>query len=284
MPHCSKIRSYAFAFFVACATLSALFWDASPTLAQLQGVEITSVYEIADQQAQSGDILTTSSSGLVRSKIAFDNHIFGILQDPGQPLITYQRRDNQGKPVARIGVAQVNVTTLGGPINAGDYITSSNIPGAGQKATLSGHVIGTALSSFGTSDGQEVGYKDSATNQTQKIRSGKIPVALRIEYAETSGARSSVLAQSFVTGLTQSIRNPEQFVQIFRYISAGVIILVSFSVGFLTFSRSIPKGVEAIGRNPLAEKAILFSIALNILFTVLTASIGVIAAAFILKL
>lgn len=267
------------------ALLLAPFIEVIPVSAQALSSDISSVYEIADKDAQEGDIvISTADKGIIRASSSYDIHLFGVLQS--QPLLVFRRVDNSGKPIARNGTAQVNVTTLGGDINAGDYVTSSDIPGKGQKGSLSGYVIGVALTSFKEGDGTKVDYtnKDDP-KQNKQVSSGKVTVALKIEFAELSSARStSRLISAFDTALFKNIQDPNKFMDVLRYLSAAVTVLASLGVGFFTFSRSIPKGVEAIGRNPLAEKAIMFSIILNIIFTVLTAAVGVVVAAFILRL
>lgn len=246
--------------------------------AQEQSTGISSVYDIADIKAENDDILAASQDqGIVRADKPYDNRLFGVLQS--QSLMVYRRIDNQGKIVARNGIAQINVTTLGGEIHAGDYITSSEIPGKGMKASGSGYVMGVALTSLTEQDGQQIDYTG------KKIASGKISVALKIEYAEVGAARSaSTLASSFNTALYQNMQDPGKFVQVLRYLAAAFTVLVSFAIGFITFSRSIPKGVEAVGRNPLAQRAIMFSMILNIIFTILTASVGLLVAALILRI
>jgi len=266
--------------------LFTLSFVVAPALAQSTlNSDISSVYELSETDAQEGDILSsTSDKGLVRTTTAYDSHLFGILQS--QPLMVFRRVDNKGKPVGRNGTARVNVTTLNGPITAGDYVTSSDIAGKGQKATLSGYVIGVALTSFGENDGTKTDYTNTSDPKLNKqIASGTVTVALKIEYAELSTARStSRLVSTFSTALFQNMKDPNKFVDVLRYLAAAATVLVSLGIGFFTFSRSIPKGVEAIGRNPLAEKAILFSIILNIVFTILTAGIGIAVAALILRL
>lgn len=255
-----------------------------PTVSVLaQAADIASVYEIADPQAEDGDLLViTSDQGLVRATKAYDTHLFGVLQT--QPLFVYRRFDNLGKPIARSGIAKVSVTTLGGAINVGDYITSSEIPGKGQRGAGAGYVVGVALSSLGENDGQQIDFTPQE-GSAKKVTSGTISVALKIEYAESSGARSpSQFLNTFSSALFTNIKDPDKFMQIFKYIMAGAAIVVSFALGFFTFSRSIPKGIEAIGRNPLAEKAIIFSLVLNVIFTILTVGAGIIAAVFILRL
>lgn len=247
-----------------------------PSLAHAQGIEATTVYDIADKDAIDGDILISTDKGLVRAPQSYDGRTFGILQD--QAVVVYRRVDNTGKPIVRSGMAVINVTTVNGSIKKGDYITTSDLPGKGQKAILSGYSIGIAMEDFDESTGEKIkaGEKDAV--------SGKLQVALKIEYIELSTSKS--LSRSFDylnTALFKNVQDPSRFVQIIRYVAAAIAIIVSFIIGFFTFSRSIPKGMEAIGRNPLAAPTIRFSIILNIIFTIVTALVGIIAAVAILK-
>ncbi|MDD2823555.1 MAG: hypothetical protein PHQ59_05780 [Candidatus Daviesbacteria bacterium] len=255
--------------------------------AQLGSVDFTYTYNVPDKEITDGDIISSSAEkGFFRSDFAYDSHAFGVVQL--SPLIVYKGVDSTGTPIARTGTATVNVTTLNGPIIPGDFVTTSEIAGKGQKAVVSGNVIGVALTGLGLADGTEFDYqRKSTTNQqnpSQKFRTGKVTVALRMEYAEITSARTALrLLDSFNAALFTNVQNPDQFVKIFRYITAIIIVLISFAIGFFTFSRAIPKGIEAIGRNPLAQKTIIFSIVLNIAFTVITAVAGIAAAIMILK-
>jgi len=248
-------------------------------------LDISSAYDISDSQAQDGDILVTSDQrGLIKASASYDQHLFGVLQS--RSLLVFRKAEKEGTPVARYGTTQVNVTTLNGEIEEGAYITSSEIPGKGQKATLSGYVIGVSQTSFKEGDGEKMDYKPADSKEPNRtISSGKISVALKIEYAEISKSRTPFrFFDAFNTALFANMKDPSRFAEIFRYAAAGGIILASFVFGFFTFSRSVPKSIEAIGRNPLAEKTILFSVVLNIFFTVITATVGIIAAVFILRL
>lgn len=249
-----------------------------PAFAQSQekGIEVTSIFEVADGDAVDGDILSAQANGLVRSNIGFDNKMFGIIQD--QPLLVY-RSETKGKPVVRSGIAQVNVTTLNGPLKYGDYITSSSIKGKGQKASESGYVIGIALVSF---DGNGAPQVDGPRG---KVALGKIPVAVRVEYAELTNPRVAGRLFGFIgTTLFENISDPKQFGNVVRYMAAGLILLLSFTFAFLTFSRSIAKSIEALGRNPLAKSAIQLSIVINIALLVITGIIGIVASILIIRL
>ncbi len=82
--------------------------------------------------------------------IAYDQKIIGVVSsfiDPkSQPKTT--------RPVSLVGRVPVNVSTENGPINAGDPITSSSVPGVGMKATKPGVILGKALESLNSSNCQ----------------------------------------------------------------------------------------------------------------------------------
>jgi len=71
---------------------------------------------------------------------------------------------------------------------------------------------------------------------------------------------------------------------IIRYFVAGAITLISFFLGFRFFARASNRGVEAIGRNPLAKQAILLSIFINTIITICIMFFGVAISYFILVL
>lgn len=225
--------------------------------------EVTTLYQIFDKEAVDGDLLVTSSQGLVRANKSYDSSLFGVFNS--EPLVVY-RSGEEGQPVIRSGIAEVNVTNSGGPISLGDYITSSSNPGKGQKATDSGYVIGVALESL---DGAE----------------GKIRVAIKIEFAELGTPRFAARLFSFIArALLENVDDPKKIGELIRYIAAGLIVLLSFTFAFLTFSRSVSKSIEAIGRNPLARNTIQLTLILNLLLMVVTAIIGVVASVLIIKL
>ncbi len=268
-----KIIVLVFLFYIVHCTLYI-----SPVHAQQspQGIEVTSVYEVADTDATEGDILKATDKGLVRTDIGFDNKMFGIIQD--NPLLVY-RTQTKGKPVVRSGVAQVNVTAFNGPIKYGDYITSSAIAGKGQKASESGYTLGMALGAFTGEGAPEV------DGPKGKVASGQIPVAIRIEYTELTNPRFAGRLFGFIgTALLENVSDPKQIGNVVRYIAAGLIILLSFTFGFLTFSRSIAKSIEALGRNPLARSTIQMSMIINIALLVVTGIVGIVASILIIKL
>lgn len=257
--------------------LIVFLYSTSPVYAQSQGLEVTSVYEIADTEAEEGDILVLTDQGLARASRSYDNKSFGVIAN--QPILVYQNKEIEGKPVVRSGIVTVSVTTLNGDIKYGDYITSSSISGKGQKALESGYVIGIALSDFSKDGAEEI------DGPKGKVALGKIPVAIRIEYAELTNPRFFGRLFGFIgSSLLENVIDPQKLGTLIRYMAAALILLLSFTFGFLTFSRSISKSIEAIGRNPLAKNAIQVSMIINIALLIASAVIGVIASILIIKL
>lgn len=245
-------------------------------------LEVSETYDVGDKAAQDGDILSFTDKGFVRSDREGDNKIFGVVQN--NPLISYRRTDKSGTIITRNGAAEVNVTTINGPIKVGDFITTSTLPGKGTKADNSGYVIGMALKEFKESDGTKQNFTAPGTVISKQISVGKIPVAIKIEYAEINTARNANrLLDAVNAAFFRNVNDPEKFVNIFRYIAAGLAVIIAFIIGFFTFGRSLSKGIEALGRNPLARTTIQFGIITNIIFTILIVLAGVVAAVILLR-
>lgn len=263
--------------FLVFLLLLTTLYNLPPTHAQQpQGIEVTSTYQVTDAEAVEGDILSATEKGLVRSSIGFDNKMFGIITS--QPLLVY-KTETPGQPVVRSGITEVNVTALNGSIKFGDYITSSQIAGKGQKASESGYVVGIALSSFDGANAPQV------QGPRGNVASGKISIAVRIEYAELTNPRFAGRLFGFLgTTLLENVSDPKQAGAAIRVIAAGVVLLLSFTFSFLVFARSIPKSIEAIGRNPLAKSTIQFFMIINIILLIVTGVIGIIASILIIRL
>lgn len=256
--------------------------------AEAQGFDIASTYQIQDKEAVTGDILMAAPNhGLTRANTPYSNTLFGILQD--QPVVVFKETDNSGRAVVRTGDAVVNVSDFNGEIKPGDYITSSPISGLGMKATRSGYVIGVATSIFTQNDTtqltpEQIKLKESS-DKNSSIKTGQINVALRIEYAEISTPRTAQRLLENVGGaFYTNVQNPQSFTQVIKYTIAGILAIVAFLLGFFTFARSIPKGIEAMGRNPTAKQAIQISIIIQTGLTVFTILIGLLLVFIIIRL
>lgn len=257
-----KLKTMGKIVIVSLVGLMSVMGSARALAVDFSGLDVAQTYVVADTEAKDGDILVNSAAGFVRTKIPYDNAIFGVLTD--KPVAVFRVAGEEGRqPIIRSGVTMVNVSANNGVIAKGDYITSSETLGVGMKATRSGYVLGVAL--------------DTGTD--------RIPVAVKVEYAELTTTRNAnrlfeLLGASFLA----NVKDPEKFGTIVRYIFAGLVMLGSLTFGFVTFSRAIPKGIEAIGRNPLAKTTIYFSMALNVGLVGLVGLLGIIGSLLILRL
>jgi F0F1-type ATP synthase membrane subunit c/vacuolar-type H+-ATPase subunit K len=121
--------------------------------------------------------------------------------------------------------------------------------GVGQRANISGYVIGVALEDYSNSDKNAVGQVLTFVN----IRSTYIDNNVRVNLIEA--LRTGALAP-FVTPVTS-----------LRYILAALIIGASFVIGFSSFGRMSGSSIEALGRNPLAKNEVRKVVIFNFFLT-----------------
>lgn len=126
-----------------------------------------------DTSIEAGDVVVSSGSAyelikdghfttkafVAKSSQAYQNNIIGIVST--QPNEVYAddlfTASENPRPVALVGRVPVKVTTENGPIQPGDYLTSSALhPGKAMKATKPGMVLGQALSAFSGNEFGEV--------------------------------------------------------------------------------------------------------------------------------
>lgn len=230
--------------------------------ADFSSVSIANTYVIADAAAASGDIIVNVPTGLRRATIPYDNSILGVLT--ASPAAVFRAESGPERAVATGGVVVVNVTDANGAVKKGDFITSSTTAGKGMKATNSGYILGMAL--------------NDATG-------GQVDVAIRVEYAELSTPQTfKRIFDLLGRGLFQNVQDPDKLGLLIRYIGAGLAVVLAFLLAFLTFARTIPKSIEAVGRNPLARSSIYLSLVFAGLLIVLTVLLGIGAAIVILRI
>lgn len=235
-----------------------------------QGFNVASTYPIGTADAVSGDILVNGKSeGFVTSSVAYDSGVFGILQDDPIMVLRQASAGATLRPVIAIGDTVVNVNDYNGEIKKGDYVTTSPQKGKGMKAEGSGYVVGIAL--------EDAKYGNQTISiDNKQIRNGTVVVTVKPEYAELTTARNyNSLLTKLNDALFKQIQNPERFTLIIRYLLAGLVGLIAFTVGFLAVTRSISNATEAIGRNPLARNSILASLGIQIAVAVIGAVVAV---------
>ena len=189
--------------------------------------------------------------------------MYGVIVDQSTLQITDTEIEN-GKLVITRGIAAVRVTSSNGDIKKGNFLTSSNTEGLAQLASKNGYVLGTALEDM-TSGNDGTGIVQAVINIHPASGMNK--------------STSSNLIQFIRDGLTVPVFEP---LESFRYLLAGIMVIIAFTLGLLYFGKSSRAGIEAIGRNPLAKSTIQFTTILNVLLTIVIVGVGLLVAYFIL--
>ncbi|MBI2017785.1 DUF3800 domain-containing protein [Candidatus Daviesbacteria bacterium] len=123
------------------------------------------------------DVVSVDENGQTKpAEMAYDINILGV------------GSSSQGNIILS-GKALVKVSTENGPIQAGDYLTSSSTPGVAMKALRPGPTVGKALEPFDGSGSQLVGdslvsNNDEPTNQLTNNQFGKILAFVNVSYAD----------------------------------------------------------------------------------------------------
>lgn len=231
-------------------------------LAQVDSLAVA-VPIVIEGQVQQGDIICSVEGGLALCDEAYDPSIFGVVVD--NPPAALESPDSPAAPLAvTTGDAIVRVTTANGAIAQGDIITTSEIPGVGQKATVNGFALGIAMEAFTSGDPEEI---------------GEILVSINIHPTSSFVGSRTNLVSTIRQALSSPVVAP---LDSLRYLLAFVSALLSFALGFIYFGRVVRSGVEAIGRNPLASRTIQATILVNIIVTIVIVLTGLAIALLIL--
>lgn len=212
-----------------------------------------------------GDIVsfeTSTQTFVLASKIG-DPDMFGVVVD--EPLVVLRLLE-EGIPLISAGETTVNVTTINGPIVAGDYITSSTIAGKGEKSTRENEaVIGVALEAFPSPD-DAVTVSDSGP-----VYSGAITVMLKVGHRVPVTAEKPVETGTqgrSVTGVNTLVAN------IIKYILSALVVGGSVYVAFRNFGANLRDSIVSVGRNPLAKPAIQSMVVINTVLAIVISAVG----------
>lgn len=255
-------------FIVLFLTLSPFPLTLTPIYAQEGALAVAQSVVIDEGNVQNGSIISGSSSGFILSKTPYDSGIYGVVTTNPAISLTFDNTQNS-YPVITTGNGYVLVSTQNGPIQKGDLITSSKLPGVGMKASQTGFVLGSAMEDYVSSDVSKI---------------GKIAISINLRYA-VSAKSGEVITKSLSNILSLStIAALENPLEIFKYALAGFTVLISLIIAVFTFGRNGGLGIEALGRNPRASMNITLGIIINVITSVTMISAGLGAAYFIVIL
>ena len=233
----------------------------SPTMA----VGTSTSLQIADADSKTGQIVAHTTEQFTLTKEPFDTEIFGVIVE-NSFLSLLDTADSEARLVMQSGKAQILVSTANGEIKKGTYITSSTIPGVGQKAEKTGYVVGKALEDYTPSNPDEPGL---------------VWATIEPKTAYINNTVKTNLLEAIRTGALSPLLNP---VESLRYILAALIVAATFIIGFSTFGKSSGRSIEAMGRNPLAQSSIRTAMIFNMLLSFGVMLVGLALAYLILVL
>ena len=223
---------------------------AIPAMASLsQGFATTSVITsgsmVSLDEKASGTVVAADTTNAQR--------LFGVVVPASSASISLTGSGTGQVQIVTTGTAGVLVSTQGGEIKSGDYISVSSIAGVGMKASGRTRVIGTAQANF---DGKDATAKRSIDDPAGKreVALGEIPVVVGV-----STYSKDDLNTYLVPPWLQSISNTlaGKSVSAIRVIIAGLILVVALvSITVLLYS-AVRNSIISIGRNPLSRSSVL---------------------------
>ncbi len=213
-------------------------------------------YMDVNERVEDGDIISSTNKGYILSDKSYDPQVVGVVSS--KPAIALKTDSKQkGVPVVNIGTVLAKVSGLNGDIKKGDYITSSETPGVGIKATRNGYIVGQAMEdlSFENEDAIEL-----------------VTLNLNLHFMQVGDQVTNSIWQIFSLSQLAAYEEP---VKVFKYVVSAIVLLMSFGFGFLIFSRAINTGIQALGRNPLAGRMIQLSIIFNVVLVIIIIMSGI---------
>jgi hypothetical protein len=226
---------------------------AAPALASLsQGFATTSPIAsgslVALDEHASGTVVTADSNNVGR--------LFGVVVPPSSASISLSGNSSGQVQVGTSGTAEALVSTAGGDIHVGDYITVSPIAGVGQKVGAdSTRVVGTAQADFtATTDGATKRSVDTDKGK-REVAIGQIPIVIAVSSYTATDGKQPYAIPNWLQQLSNNLAG--KAVSPIRIIIAGLMLLVALtSITVLLYS-AVRNSIISIGRNPLSKVPVL---------------------------
>lgn len=242
----------------------------------------------ADAPIDIGTIVRLNGKNANRVAVASQaelQNMFGVVVDRSQLPITLSNGgiDNETF-VAVSGTYKVLVSTQGGAIANGDYVTLSSVNGVAMKAsTEQKTVFGRANVSF---DGKGVnlgttGLKDTSGKENKKVTLGSIPVTIDIRRNPNEKSTKTQVPE-LLERIGQAIAEKE--VSPIRIYLSMAITAVSLIAAIAVLYSGVRNGIISIGRNPMSKKSIFRALLEVILTSILILIIGLFAVYLLLRL
>ena len=242
----------------------------------------------AEAPLDDGTIVQLTGKDSNRVKIATQaelQNMFGVTVNRNQLPVMLSNEGLQNELfVAVSGTYNVLVSTQGGAINVGDYVTLSSVNGIAMKAsTEEKTVFGRAAASFngkGVTRGTAT-LKDTTGKANRTVTLGSIPVTIDIR-SNPNEKSTKANVPEVLERIGQAIAEKEVS-PIRIYISVGIAV-ISLLAAIAVLYAGVRSGVISIGRNPMSKKSIFRALLEIILTSILILIIGLFAVYLLLRL
>jgi hypothetical protein len=242
----------------------------------------------AEKSLDDGTIVQLTGKDADQVKVAAQSdlqNMFGVTVNPTQLSLRLSNGKFKHEVfVAVSGTYNVLVSTQGGEIKSGDYVTLSSINGVAMKAgTEEKTVFGRAGAPF---DGKDVTLatatlKDTAGGANKKVTLGSIPVTIDIR-SNPNTKSTKVKVPSFLERVGLAVAEKE--VSPIRIYLSMAIAAISLIAAIAVLYAGVRNSVISIGRNPMSKKSIFRALVEVILTSLLILIVGLFAVYLLLKL
>lgn len=264
----------------------AIFWLPLQVLAVDYGGGSIQTYR-SDSPIDNGSVVVLKNSEQKLVSLAQQDdmqNMFGVTVDHQQLPLRISGGEENEVHVAVSGTYNVLVSTQGGNIVAGDFVTLSSINGVAMKAgTEELTVFGRAAAGF---DGTGVvlsttTLKDENGDDNQTVKLGSIPVTIDIRQNPNEKTTKAKVPEA-LERIGQAIAEKE--VDPIRIYLSMVIAAVSLMASIIVIYAGVKNSIISIGRNPMSKKSIFRALLEIILTSILILIIGLFAVYLLLKL
>ena len=242
----------------------------------------------AEQPIDYGTIVALADPSAKQVKVATQAELkdmFGVVVDPQQLPVRVSSGDVQNETyVAVSGTYNVLVSTQGGEIAAGDYVTLSSISGIAMKAgTEEASVFGRAVADFNSQSAARgsAEIKDVDGNVLQTVQLGAIPVTIEIQKNPNEKSTKARVPEA-LERIGQAIAEKE--VSAIRIYISLAITAISLITALVVLYTGVRGSIISIGRNPMSKRSILRALLQIILTSFLILVIGLFAVYLLLRL
>jgi hypothetical protein len=255
-------------------------------VASVAAQSVTQGY-LSDQTLQNGMIVRLKPGDAKKIEALKQSNaadMFGIVVSNSAAPVSLSDPTTQQTFVATFGKYNVLVSDQDGPINAGDFISVSAVDGVGMRASNDQQIVlGKAIGNFtGNGDAESKITVTDSTGAKHDINLKRIGVDISVAHNPNYSGDTTAGVPHFLSKAVQLVtRKPVTALRL--YAALGVLGLSIGVAGGVIYA-GVRTGMTAVGRNPLAKKAITRNLIAVIMIAIVVVLIGCIAVYLLLKI